>query len=64
MTEWQKFKLSLAGHPGMPLAGVFTIAGFVAGYQRAGFGFAFVGAGIMSVFWIPVLITSWTDRNL
>jgi hypothetical protein len=62
MTEWQKFKIKLANHPGKELASIFSICSFVVGLSK-GFLFA-IGIGLLgSIFWIPVLITAWTDRN-
>jgi len=62
MSEWQKFKAKLNEHPGKELASIFSICSFVVGLSK-GFLFA-IGIGLLgSIFWIPVLITAWTDRN-
>jgi hypothetical protein len=37
--------------------------GFIAGLMHGSLGRAFAGLAIMSVFWIPVLITAWNGRK-
>lgn len=54
-SEFYKYTESLIRHPGVPIATVLLLFGFLAG----GFG----GAAIMAVFWIPVLLTAWGMRN-
>ena len=57
---------SLCRHPGVPIATAFSIFGFVAGVQRAHgvhwLHSGLLGAAIMSVFWVPVLLTAWFDK--
>ena len=50
----------LPKHPGFNLALVFSLMGFVAGAtaHQGGTKRALVGALVMSVYWIPVLITN------
>ena len=43
----------LPSHPGFSLAMIYSVTGFIAGGP--------IGALIMSVFWIPVLITNGKD---
>lgn len=62
MTEFQKFKLKLYRHPGLKPAIFFTIIGFIVSLEH-NLTKALLCAAVMSIFWIPVLITSWTDRN-
>jgi hypothetical protein len=54
---------SIAKHPGLPIAAACSSFGFIAGLMHGTLSRAFVGLAIMSVFWIPVLITAWTGRN-
>ena len=49
----------LAHHPGVLWATLFTILGFFAGIEHS-MTRAWIGAAIMSVFWIPVLLTAWS----
>ncbi len=51
---------ALQKHPGVPIAGVYTILGFVAGMDRPGAPIqgALIGAAIMSVYWLVVLWTA------
>lgn len=64
MNEMQKYAKSLGRHPGVPFATIFLILGFIAGTQRDGVLGGMIGAGIMSIFWVPVLWTAWTMRNM
>jgi hypothetical protein len=56
MSYWQILKQ----HPGVPIAFVCQGMGFAAGFNRADGNItsALVGIGVMSLFWIPVLITA------
>ena len=49
---------NLRQHPGLPYATLFTVSGVVAGAPKGGIKGALVGALVMSVFWIPVLLTT------
>ena len=55
-TYWQRLKR----HPGVPVAIACQGMGFIAGFTRpdGDLKIAFIGMAIMSVFWIPVLITA------
>lgn len=55
-TYWQRLKR----HPGVPIAFACQGMGFVAGLRRVDGDLttALIGMAIMSVFWIPVLITA------
>ena len=56
--------MSLTDHPGMPLATIFTVAGFLAGIERShDLISALCCAFIFSVFWIPVLLTLHGPRH-
>ena len=61
----RRYLSALRRHPGTPIAAVLTVLGFFAGYGRPGmaplYGGLF-GAAVMSVFWIPVLATAWSNR--
>ena len=57
MSDYLK-RLSI--HPGLPIAGVFTLAGFVVGLEH-GLRGALLTALIASVVWVPVLITARTQ---
>lgn len=54
----------LSNHPGVPVAFLFSVMGFVAGFQRGGFVVGLIGAAGTSVFWIIVLWTAWVDRDI
>lgn len=56
VTYWMR----LGSHPGVPMAAVFTLMGAVAGMERGATG-ALTGAALMSLFWIPVLLTARTQ---
>jgi hypothetical protein len=58
----REFWQSLKRHPGMPIASYLSALGLIAGMD-GGFWKAIGGFSIMSVFWIPVLITAWTGRK-
>lgn len=60
----KRFVLALKAHPGVPVASGMTVLGFIAGAEgehwiRSGL----IGAGIMSMFWIPVLWTAWQNSK-
>jgi hypothetical protein len=62
MSDWQKFKTKLAQHPGKLPATIISILFLAIGFSKD------LSTGILTgtigiMFWIPVLITSWTDRN-
>lgn len=64
MIELQKYARALRAHPGVPIAAVLTALGFVSGAMGEHWIFGGMrGAAIMSVFWIPVLVTAWGMRN-
>jgi hypothetical protein len=64
MTELQKYLKTLRSHPGVPIATACMFLGFVAGARgEHWFRGGLVGAAIMCVFWIPVLLTAWSNRN-
>lgn len=62
----RQYSRSLKRHPGVPLASFFTVMGFIAGVQRTGnwLSGGLFGAAMLSVFWVPVLWTAWTLREL
>lgn len=47
---------ALYHHPGTPVAFVLTFIGAVT--------VGYVGAAIMSVFWVPVLIDAWEYKDI
>jgi hypothetical protein len=57
------YRQSLSGHPGVPIAAACSGFGFIAGLMNGSLLRAFGGLAIMSVFWVPVLITAWTWRK-
>ena len=62
-TELRAYLDRLKRHPGVPIATACSALGFVAGahgihWLRLGL----IGAAIMSVFWIPVLITARSSK--
>jgi hypothetical protein len=57
------FRERLSKHPGVPVAAACSGFGFIAGLMHGSLGRAFAGLAIMSVFWIPVLITAWNGRK-
>lgn len=64
--ELSKFWKRLKNHPGVSVAIALQLMGSFAGLtsRQDNVGLrALVGFGIMSIFWIPVLLTSWIDRN-
>lgn len=65
MSEFKKFKRSLANHPGLWIATACSTMGFLAGLRRedGDFTTALIGAAVMSILWVPVLWTAWTMRN-
>jgi len=54
----RRYLRSLAHHPGLFYASFFTAMGAVAGAQRGSANAVIAGAAMMSVFWIPVLVTA------
>lgn len=61
----RRYLLALHRHPGVPIMAVLTPLGFIAGLARPDgptLGGGLFGAAVMSVFWIPVLLTAWSDR--
>ena len=53
----------LCRHPGVPIASICSGMGFAAGahgshWLRSGL----LGFALMSLFWVPVLLTAWTDK--
>jgi hypothetical protein len=56
---------SLRRHPGVPVATIFTIMGFLAGLDRPGDPVrgAMIGAAITSICWPVVLWTAAKDAN-
>jgi hypothetical protein len=55
----KRYLRNLSNHPGLGYASFFTMLGALAGFQRDGtLRSSVIGALVMSVFWIPVLITS------
>lgn len=68
MTEFAKFRRSLASHPGLTYATMMMIAGAAAGLNNphsAGHEIKAmcIGAAAMGLFWIPVLVTAWQMRE-
>ena len=54
---------SVCHHPGVPIATGCSIMGFVAGAHGVHWlSSGLLGALIMSVFWIPVLRTAWSNK--
>ena len=49
---------NLMQHPGLPYAAILTASGAAAGAGRAGIKGALAFGLVMSVFWIPVLLTT------
>ena len=59
----RRYFRNLAHHPGVPVAAMLTVAGFIAGMAREGCDNLLLcglfGAVVMGVFvWLPVLISS------
>ena len=55
----KRYFKNLRNHPGLGYARFYTLLGGIAGFQRDGtLKSAAVGALVMSIFWIPVLITA------
>lgn len=68
MTEFAKFRRSLAVHPGVPVVSILTVFGAISGlnnHNNAGHEWQYMafGALAMSLFWIPVLVTAWQMRE-
>lgn len=68
MSEFTKFRRSLANHPGLTFVTILLFSGAAAGLNNpnaAGHEIkaALIGASVMCVFWIPVLITAWKSRH-
>lgn len=68
MSEWKKFCRSLSAHPGKPIALILTCLGALAGLgnkHSVGHELAYMafGACVMSLYWVPVLITAWQVRH-
>jgi hypothetical protein len=63
MSDWAAFRISLSAHPGPPIALLLTIWGAIAGIGR-GEWMPLWGALIMSVFWLPVVLTAWSGRKI
>lgn len=63
-SELNKYWRSLQRHPGTPIAAWFLLLGFASGACKTPWyiGGA-LGAAVMSVFFIPVLVTAWSMRN-
>jgi hypothetical protein len=60
----KRYLRNLANHPGLGYASFFTLLGAMAG--RGSPRGMLAGSLIMSIFWIPVFITSWhfyDERN-
>ena len=65
-SNFQLFTISLKRHPGVGIAALFSVLCFIAGYTSVihpGLYSGLAGFVVSSIFWIPVLITAWTDRN-
>lgn len=56
----KRYLRNLRHHPGVPIATAMTLMGALAG--KGSPRGAIVGALVMSVFWIPVLITARHER--
>lgn len=54
----KRYLQSLAHHPGLFYASFFTAMGAIAGAQRGSANAVIAGVAMMSVFWIPVLVTA------
>ena len=54
----RRYLRSLARHPGLFYATFFTALGAAGGAQRGSANAVAVGAAMMSIFWIPVLVTA------
>ena len=64
--EIKRFWRSLRGHPGVPIVLALMPMGFIAGASNPHNGVlagGLFGAAVMSLFWIPVLITAWSGAN-
>jgi hypothetical protein len=64
--ELSKFWKRLNNHPGVTFVIALQMLGVIAGLmsKQGDTGLrALLGFSIMSVFWIPVIWTAWTDRN-
>lgn len=55
---WKRLKR----HPGVPIASFFSVTGAIPGLRSGSWQHVAVGVAIMSVFWIPVLITARASR--
>jgi hypothetical protein len=54
-----KYLKALRRHPGVPIASALTALGFVAGASGERWLLSgALGAAVMSVFWLPVLLTA------
>jgi hypothetical protein len=55
----------LKKHPGVPVALTCQGMGFIAGFNRVDGNLtsALVGVGVMSLFWIPVLLTAQKHKE-
>jgi hypothetical protein len=49
---------NLRRHPGLPYAALLTVFGAIAGAGRGNATGALVGGLIMSIYWLPVLLTA------
>ncbi len=58
----KRLKTGLRDHPGVLMATFFTIVGAVAGVEGGVVG-SVIGALIMSVFWLPVLVTAYQQGD-
>jgi hypothetical protein len=54
----RRYLRSLTHHPGFFFALFLTTIGAVTGAQRGSANAVVVGAAMMSIFWIPVLVTA------
>ena len=54
----KRYLRSLSRRPGRFYASFFTSLGATLGAQRGSFQSSLAGAAIMSIFWIPVLVTA------
>lgn len=66
MTNFQKFKRRLKSHPGVPLAALYMLGGGAIALSKPHPTVANVAGSMLalSIFWIPVLLTAWKDRNI
>lgn len=63
-TEISKFTHRFFCHPGIPFVLGFSIIGFIVVVINFSITRGFIFVIVSGIFWIPVIITAWTDRNI